>query len=208
MRIALKIGYIATGVLLAITFFFQVLALLAATNPAALTGNPDIDYNLSFYEQRPWLVPLWIAGLCLLAIAYILTPVMKRRGWWSVAPLAAAVVGAVFIFMVTAALGAHFVPQVGQDGTATGTTFGLTTERLFFRHYASALLGLVVAAFAGWHLYGHLAACRRAKQAEEDAFTGSTIGLEEEEALPSTLTAATKKEKRSVRAAREKGKRP
>jgi hypothetical protein len=65
----------------------------------------------------------------------------------------------------------------------------------------------VIAAFAGWHLYGHVVARRRAKQAEEDAFIGSTIGLEEEE-LPPTLTAATKKEKRSVRAAREKGKRP
>ncbi len=139
MRSAAKLCLILTTLLLVVSTFFQVLALIST----------KMEEN-SPLADTPWLVPVWIAALVMLPVSAILCSVLKEHPHWLQLPLLLAVAGGVLALIVALALKNAFPAQTNE----IGMTQGLTAWRLCYRHLSSVAAGVLTAAAAALHMGG------------------------------------------------------
>ncbi len=172
------------GVLLVLSTFFQLLALIS--------GVLLNDKN-SLTQRFPWLVPVWGSALILLVVAHLLNTKLADKHPWPTVAFVGALMGTFGALMVVLALRDTLSSSVG----GYETTQGLTVWKLLYRHASSVLVGLLTAIVAAVRWYQ----CRFARiQAEKDALksAGSTIGLDSF-AGDNSLYEKPKKLKRSLR---------
>ena len=127
-----KINHVLAGILLVISTAFQSLALL---------GGVLLNKNNSFVEDTPWLVPVWGGMLVLLIVAYVLLLKLGERFPWQPILFFAALVCAFAAFVVVTTLRDALPDRLN----VTGSTQGLTTWKLLYRHVSSVLVGVLIA---------------------------------------------------------------
>lgn len=159
-----KINHVLAGILLVISTAFQSLALL---------GGVLLNKNNSFVEDTPWLVPVWGGMLVLLIVAYVLLLKLGERFPWQPILFFAALVGAFAAFVVVTTLRDALPDRLN----VTGSTQGLTTWKLLYRHVSSVLVGVLIAVEA---VIKWIVDRREHKKAMDTANdpAASTIGLD------------------------------
>lgn len=154
-------------------------------------------------EERPWMLPVWVAVILLPIAAQILLGCLYHKKGWTILCAALVAVAAVLALVLLLALRDTFPPQTGVNGTQ-----GLTAWRLCYRHGLSILAPLMtVAAALLQEAENH--ALRRQELAAEGTVidqTGkpvfrdeSTLGLTHFGGDEADVSAAPHKLKRSLR---------
>ncbi len=164
MRAIFKTLHWVTGLLLAVSTFFQAFALLG--------GVVFNEYN-NFLTAIPWLVPVWAGMLIWLIVAFILEVKCGDKFPWPPILLAVSVIGTVAAFIVALTLRDALPDALNTAGEVQG----ITTWRLIYRHMTSVAVGalLAVCATLHWIVYG----IQRRREAWDRANSPeSTIGLD------------------------------
>lgn len=127
-----KITYGVGVALLVIATLFQGLALYGT-----LVGATGV------LEERPWLVPVWVAALAVIPAAAVLCGVGKKNEKLSLTAAILALTGGVMALAVALALKEALPIQAGSN-VSIGGEQGLDAWKLTYRHLSSvAAAGLI-----------------------------------------------------------------
>lgn len=199
MRTASKTILWIAGILLVILSALQALAIYGV-----VTNSPTLP------EKQPWLLPVWIGIPVVYVAAIVLFAVLAERDRLPLLAVAMAAAGAVAAVIVAMSLQNEFPVRIASSGADRG----LSVWKLICRHYSVSLVGVLIAAAALLQLPVNAAARRRRDMGGETTRydlggkplfrdSGSTIGLTEF-AGGEAGAGLPRREKRSVRRAREK----
>lgn len=198
MRTASKTILWIAGILLVILSALQALAIYGV-----VTNSPTLP------EKQPWLLPVWIGIPVVYVAAIVLFAVLAERDRLPLLAVAIAAAGAVAAVIVAMSLQNEFPVRIASSGADQG----LSVWKLICRHYSVSLVGVLIAAAALLQLPVNAAARRRDMGGETTRYdlggkplfrdSGSTIGLTEF-AGGEAGSGLPRREKRSVRRAREK----
>lgn len=138
----------ASKICFALGILFWLVALFALVIVILATTLIPAGYNyVSIFQKEGngWLMPVWIASVAVLLIAFILCKVFKKQEKLSLIPMVVGLVAAVAALVVALDLKGLLPVQVGLQYDEQG----LTAWRLIWRHLTPVAAGLL-AAVSAW----------------------------------------------------------
>lgn len=101
--------------------------------------------------ERPWLVPLWIVTVVIIATALVLCKVWKKNEKKSLIPVVLGIIGVGLSLVVALTLQGALPEQVAATNISKSGLQGLNAWKLFFRHYSLAVVSAVTAVVSFLH---------------------------------------------------------
>lgn len=127
-------------ILLAVILAMQVLGMVGT----ALSSVPEL-------QERPWLVPLWIVSVGIIATALVLCKVWKNKENLSLVPVTLGIVGIALSLVVALTLQGALPEQVAATNISKSGLQGLNGWKLLFRHYSLTIVSGVTSIVSFLH---------------------------------------------------------